>query len=369
VIAREAFWAGRRVLLTGQTGFKGAWLARWLVRLGAEVHGFGLAPHTRPDLFSRLRFPPGPLARLGDLRDRTALSRAVTESRPSVVIHMAAQALVRRSYREPLETVATNVDGTLRLLEALRADARVMAGLAAVLVVTTDKVYRNDNEGRAFRESDALGGHDPYSASKAAAEILTASWSNSFFAAAGIPLATARAGNVVGGGDFSEDRLVPDLWRAARAGRAAELRNPHATRPWQFVLDPLAGYLAYVAALAGPRGAALPRALNFGPRAGDSLTVAQAATRVLDGLGAASEWTRPPGAQPAEAATLTLDAGLAAKTLGWRARLPARAALDWAVEWYRGVDSGADPDDLTTAQLDRYEALEREKTPRETVLA
>jgi len=351
------FWRGRRVLLTGQTGFKGAWLARWLVRLGAEVHGFGLPPHTQPDLASRLRPSEQFVSRIGDIRDRAAVASAVADARPAIVIHMAAQALVRRSYREPVETVTTNVDGTVNLLAALRADDAAMAALSAILVVTTDKVYRNDGGGRAFSENDPLGGHDPYSASKAAAEILTASWADSFFASAGVKVATARAGNVVGGGDFSEDRLVPDLWRAARAGQAAGLRYPRATRPWQFVLDPLSGYLAYLEALCGPGGASLPRALNFGPRAGDILTVGQAATLVLDGLGAARGWTEDSGPRPLEAAALTLDAGLAERTLGWRARLPARAALRWAVEWYRGFDEGADPGRLTTAQIERYEAL------------
>jgi CDP-glucose 4,6-dehydratase len=347
------FWHGRRVLLTGQTGFKGAWLARWLGQLGAEVHGFGLPPETRPNLHSMLNLT----ACFGDIRDPATLADAVTKARPSVVIHMAAQALVRRSYRDPAGTVATNVTGTLHLLEALRATDAIMASLVAVLVVTTDKVYRNTNDGRAFSEADPLGGHDPYSASKAAAEILTACWAGSFFDAAGVPVATARAGNVVGGGDWSEDRLVPDLWRAVRCQETPELRHPGATRPWQWVLEPLAGYLAYIEALAGSGGAGVPRALNFGPAADDCLTVADAASRVLAGLGAAPEWTCPSGPQPVEAQTLMLDAGLAWRRLGWRTRLTAAEALDWSVEWYRAVDAGADPDGMTIAQIKRYEAL------------
>jgi CDP-glucose 4,6-dehydratase len=347
------FWPGRRVLLTGQTGFKGAWLARWLGLLGAEVHGCGLPPETQPNLHSLLNLT----ASLGDIRDPTVMAKAVAQSRPSVVIHMAAQALVRRSYRDPAGTVATNVIGTMHLLEALRTNDAIMASLACVLVVTTDKVYRNANEGRAFTEADPLGGHDPYSASKAAAEILTASWAGSFFDTAGVPIATARAGNVIGGGDWSEDRLVPDLWRAVHRNETPVLRNPGATRPWQWVLEPLAGYLGYVEALAGPDGASLPRALNFGPAAGDSLTVAEAAGRVLGGLGAAPGWICPSGPQPMEAQALLLDASLAWRTLGWRTRLTAAEALGWAIEWYQKVDAGADPDGMTTAQIKRYEAL------------
>jgi CDP-glucose 4,6-dehydratase len=351
------FWAGRRVFLTGQTGFKGAWLTSWLGRLGAEVHGFGLPPETDPNLYALLRPGPALVSRFGDIRDRAALAEAVAAARPSVVIHMAAQALVRRSYREPLATVETNVNGTINLLEALRGNEQVMASLAAVLVVTTDKVYSNANDGRAFNETDPLGGHDPYSASKAAAEILTACWAQSFFAATGVPVATARAGNVVGGGDWSEDRLVPDLWRAVRAGQSPVLRHPGATRPWQWVLEPLAGYLAYVQALAGTNGASLPRALNFGPPASDTLTVAEAAGLVLDGLGAAQGWTRAAGVQPVEAHSLTLDPGLAGRTLGWRTQLPAREALRWTVEWYRAVAAGEDAAHMTRTQIERYEAL------------
>jgi CDP-glucose 4,6-dehydratase len=204
------FWTGRRVLLTGQTGFKGAWLARWLGLLGADVFGFGLPPETQPNLHYLLNLT----SHIGDIRNPLAVADAVSQARPSVVIHMAAQALVRRSYRDPAGTVATNVTGTMNLLEALRANEAVMASLVAVLVVASDKVYRNFDDGRSFTEADPLGGYDPYSASKAAMEVLTASWADSFFAAVGVPVATARAGNVVGGGDWSEDRLVPDLWRA-----------------------------------------------------------------------------------------------------------------------------------------------------------
>ena len=269
----RAFWRDRRVLLTGHTGFKGAWLALWLERLGAQVFGLALPPTIpSPRGFPNWR-PRRSRSRIGDIRDAGVVARAVQEARPQIVIHMAAQALVRRSYRAPVETFATNVMGTAHLLDSLRG----AEGLQAVLVVTTDKVYRNDGNGHPFAEDDPLGGADPYSASKAAAEIVVASMATSFFGGKGV--ATARAGNVIGGGDWSEDRLIPDIWRAVKAGKPLRLRNPEATRPWQHVLDPLAGYLRYAERLAS--GADVPKALNFGPLPGDALTVAEIADAML----------------------------------------------------------------------------------------
>ncbi|RDI54842.1 CDP-glucose 4,6-dehydratase [Microvirga subterranea] len=352
-----SFWAGRRVLLTGHTGFKGSWLAFCLDRLGAEVFGFALTPETQPNLFTVLPRSQRLTSWIGDIQDEKALADAVETARPSIVIHMAAQALVRRSYRAPCDTVQANVTGTVNLLEALRGNDAVMAELDAILVVTTDKVYRNAESGQPFQENSPLGGHDPYSASKAAAEILTESWARSFFTPAGVPVATARAGNVVGGGDWSEDRLIPDLWRAVKAGETAVLRNPAATRPWQLVLEPLYGYLGYIEALTGPRGSKLPRALNFGPAAGDILTVSEASDIVLTGLGSKRGWALAEGAQPHEAAQLALDAGLAERTLGWRAKLDSREALRWSTEWYRAFDAGRDMANITSEQIDRYEAL------------
>lgn len=351
------FWKGRRVFLTGHTGFKGAWLAFWLGSLGAEVYGFALEPETQPNLFSLLHPIDGLTSCIGNIQDREAMAAALSSAKPSVVIHMAAQALVRRSYRDPYETLHSNVTGTINLLEALRADEAVMAGLVAVLVITTDKVYLNSGEDRPFTENDPLGGRDPYSASKAAAEILTSSWAQSFFTKAGVPVVTARAGNVVGGGDWSEDRLVPDLWRAAQAGEPVILRNPDAIRPWQFVLEPLSGYLTYLEALVEGCGRDLPRALNFGPSAGDVLTVADATAQVLSGLGSDRGWTLAQGAQPHEARLLTLDSALAEKTIGWRPKLSARDALQWTVEWYRSVEAGIPPRQITSEQIRRYETL------------
>lgn len=353
----RSFWNGRRVLLTGHTGFKGSWLVKWLEHLNAEVFGFALEPETDPNLFDTLKPFPNLTSVIGDLRDSAALARVVKQAKPSVVIHMGAQALVRRSYRNPRETFDVNVTGTMNVLEALRANEHAKGDLAAVLVVTTDKVYLNSGTGNAFREGDPLGGHDPYSASKAAAEMVTHSWAKSFFAASGTPVATARAGNVVGGGDWSVDRLVPDLWRAAHARATVTLRNPSATRPWQFVLDPLAGYLSYIETLAGSRGTDVPTAMNFGPEASDILTVAEASKIFLSSLGNPCEWRLTEGAQPHEAALLTLDATLAERTLGWTSKLNAREALRWTAEWYEAWSRGENMRRLTSEQIERYEAI------------
>lgn len=345
------FWRGRRVLLTGHTGFKGAWAALWLMRHGADVHGLSLVPEADPNLFDILGDWSAISSRIGDIRNRETMRQAVAEARPEVVIHMAAQALVRRSYREPAETFDTNVMGTVNLLDALRgAD-----GLQAVLIVTSDKVYENREDGHAMDESDRLGGDDPYSASKAAAEIVTVAMTRSFFEERGVPVATARSGNVIGGGDFSEDRLVPDLWRARQAGRPLVLRHPQATRPWQHVLDPVGGYLLYIEKLAAD--ACDRRALNFGPDNAETMTVATVAERMMGDLGMKDAWVQAEGKQPKEKQTLTLNAGLAAGAIGWRPALDMGRAAQWTADWYRAFDQGGDMRAFTLAQLEEYEKL------------
>jgi CDP-glucose 4,6-dehydratase len=345
------FWKNRRVLLTGHTGFKGAWTALWLNALGAEVHGFALPPETEPSLWSEIGGGLLVGETLADLADREALARAVAEARPQIVLHMAAQALVRRSYSDPVGTIAANALGTVHLLEALRGQP----GLEAVLVITTDKVYANNDTGRDFVEDDPLGGHDPYSASKAAAEILTRSYATSFFDAAGVPVATARAGNVVGGGDWSADRLVPDVYRAIETGRPLRLRAPEATRPWQHVIEPVAGYLAYAQALAGDPG--LPRALNFGPWPGAPMTVSQVAEALGTAFGEGAAWERDEGEHPPEMKLLSLDPSLARDSIGWRPRLDAAETIAWTARWYAQWRGGAPARGLCLDQIREYEAL------------
>jgi CDP-glucose 4,6-dehydratase len=347
----RAFWRNRRVLLTGHTGFKGAWLSLWLEQLGAEVFGLSLPPDTEPALYSLLQPMPGLRSQMGDIRDPAAVAAAVAEARPHIVIHMAAQSLVRRSYRFPVETVSTNVMGTVHLLDSLRAADE----LEAVLIVTTDKVYRNNGHRHRFSEDDPLGGTDPYSASKAAAEHLVTCMRASFFEPRGVAVATARAGNVIGGGDWSEDRLIPDVWRAVRSGEPLRLRNPQATRPWQHVLEPLSGYLAYAERLAS--GADLPAALNFGPPPGEVLTVAEVANAMFAAMHAAPCWMAPEQPQPEEAQFLEIDPALAMRSLGWRPRLAPSQALQWTAEWYRAVSSGGAPRQAALEQIRCYEAL------------
>ena len=353
MMPRAEFWRGRRVLLTGHTGFKGSWASLWLERLGAEVAGYALAADQTPDLFSKLAPFAGASSTIGDLAHFDRLAAAARDFRPQVVLHMAAQPLVRRSYRAPRETFATNVQGTANLLDAVRD----LDGVEAVLAVTTDKVYAIDGVDRPFVEGDRLGGHDPYSASKAAAEIVVASYAASFFEPAGIPLASARAGNVVGGGDWSEDRLIPDIWRAMHEGRTLELRYPGATRPWQHVLEPVAGYLLLLEALVG-NPAATPRALNFGPAPGAAeVSVAHVAEAFARELGHDRPWAQAPGEHRHETRALALDASAAIAALGWRPRLNAAQTLAWTADWYRGYDTGRDARALTLAQIETYEAL------------
>ena len=350
VAVSPAFWRGQRVLLTGHTGFKGAWAAIWLSRLGVEVTGLALPPDQQPSLYGlagvrRLLHAE----HLIDLRDLPAVRAAVGAQPCDLVLHMAAQPIVRAAIEDPVGTFATNVMGTAHLLQALREQAAPRA----VLVVTTDKVYANAEAGRAFAEGDALGGKDPYSGSKAAAELVTASFAQSYFARAGVPVATARGGNVIGGGDFSRDRLAADIVRAARAGEPVVLRHPEATRPWQHVLDCLAGYLTYLQALA--QDPATPRALNFGPRPGGAeVTVGELATLGVEALGA-PPWRHEPDPQSIEARALAIDASLAARALGFTSRLAAPEAVAATMAWHRRQAAGEDALGLCREAIEGYE--------------
>jgi len=349
---KPAFWRGKRVLLSGHTGFKGGWLALWLHRMGANVSGLALAPDTTPSLYDLARISelvPGGIA---DLRDEARVTAIVAATRPEIVLHLAAQPLVGRSVHEPRATFAANVMGTVNLLEAIReSDVKPQA----VLVVTTDKVYENPETGAAFVESDPLGGHDPYSASKAATEIVVASYARTYFARAGVPVATARGGNVIGGGDFSGDRIVPDVVRAMLAGKPVVLRNPHATRPWQHVLDCLAGYLAYTEALAGgDSGSSVPLALNFGPDPTQPLAVAALVDALQAALGARTGWRAHDGEKPHEMQALALDSSRARHLLGWHDRLLGTAALDATASWYQAWRQGQDARSITLREIDGY---------------
>jgi CDP-glucose 4,6-dehydratase len=350
VAVSAAFWRGKRVLVTGHTGFKGAWAAIWLSRMGAQVTGLALPPDQEPSLFHLAGVERRIASRLVDLRNADAVRAELSEKAFDLVLHMAAQPIVRAAIEDPITTFETNVMGTAHLLQALREQP----ALKAVLVVTTDKVYANAETGRAFVETDALGGKDPYSGSKAAAEIVTASFAKSYFDRAGVPVATARGGNVIGGGDFSRDRLVADIVRAARAGETVVLRHPEATRPWQHVLDCLAGYFTYLQALAEGRDA--PRALNFGPRPGGAeVTVGELATLGVEALGA-SPWRHDPDPDSLEARALAIDATRAAETLGFASRLEAPAAVALTMDWYRRQAAGEDALALCLEEIEGYEA-------------
>lgn len=346
------FWRGKRVLLTGHTGFKGAWASLWLSRLGADVTGLSLAPETEPNLYTLASVQQDARSCLIDLRNRDAVRQCVRDADPEIVLHMAAQPLVRRSYAEPVENFSTNVLGTVHLLDALRG----CEDLDTVLVVTTDKVYENAERGVAFVEEDPLGGHDPYAASKAAAEIVVASYARSFFAERGVKMATARGGNVIGGGDFSEDRIIPDIWRAARAGEPLVLRSPNAARPWQHVLDCLSGYFAYARGLS--EGHVTATSLNFGPASdAEQLRVADLAEAVQVALGVGDAWELASSAGPHEMSALSIDSSRARALLGWNDRVAGSHCVEWLADWYRALNRSENMRDFTLSQISAYEAL------------
>jgi CDP-glucose 4,6-dehydratase len=348
------FWKGRRVLVTGHTGFKGSWLSLWLQSAGAEVTGYALPPPTDPSLFESAAVGRGMRSMLGDIRDPDSFEHAFDASAAEIVFHLAAQPLVRASYADPVGTWATNVMGTVHLLEAVRRHPSVRA----VVNVTSDKCYENREWDRAYREEDPLGGRDPYSSSKAGAEIVTSAWRRSFFGGNGAPaIATARAGNTIGGGDWAMDRLVPDVLEAFRAGRAVKIRNPDAVRPWQHVLDAVGGYLLLAERLR--EEGAFAEAWNFGPDGGDVRTVRSVVERLVALWGGGARWEPDPdrAAQPPEAGLLQLDSAKARARLGWAPRLALDEGLAWTAEWHRGYARGADMGPATAAQIERWERL------------
>ncbi len=344
-----SFWRGRRVLLTGHTGFKGAWLALWLRRLGAEVTGLALEASS-PSLYRLADVDAVVAGRIVDLRDAGAVAATVRAARPEIVLHLAAQALVRASYRDPLATFATNTMGTAHLLDALRG----LEGVRVAVVVTTDKVYLNRERMEPYREEDTLGGHDPYSASKAAAEIVAASYRSAFLEGQGIALATARAGNVIGGGDWSDDRLIPDAVRAWQSGTTLVVRRPEAIRPWQHVLDPLAGYLRLAESLW--HRPALAGAYNFGPRADEAASVGEVVAIARAAYGSGDWRAETEAAGPHEAGRLTLAIDRARDVLSVEPRWALPEAVQRTMLWYRRLADGASARALCEADIADHEA-------------
>ncbi len=345
-----SFWQGKRIFLSGHTGFKGSWLALWLQQMGAQVTGYALTPATTPNLFTVAGVAAGMTSLMADIREAEPLRQTLSEAQPEIVFHLAAQALVGESYQDPLGTYATNVQGTANLLEAVRHAGSVKA----VVVVTSDKCYENREWPWPYRENEALGGHDPYSSSKACAELVTAAYRKSFLASAKIAVATARAGNVIGGGDWSPSRLVPDLLKAFAAKEPALLRRPHSVRPWQHVLEPLAGYLMLAQHI--HRDPTHAPAWNFGPAEHDHLTAGAIAEQLSLTWGETASWITDAHDSPHEAGLLRLDSSLAHQQLGWAPRWPLATALNATTAWHKAWLSNADMRQFTLTQINQYTA-------------
>ncbi|CAE6795222.1 CDP-glucose 4,6-dehydratase [Paraburkholderia nemoris] len=349
-----SFWQGKRIFLTGHTGFKGSWTTLWLHALGAKVTGYSLAPETSPNLFSLARVSDGVDSVIGDIRNREQLLNAVKAAKPEIVIHMAAQPLVRESYVNPVETYETNVLGTVHLLDAIRQ----VPGVRSVVIVTTDKCYENREWEWGYRENEAMGGYDPYSSSKGCAELVTAAYRNSFFNPAtysehGVAVASARAGNVIGGGDWAADRLIPDIIRAITNGETVNIRNPHAIRPWQHVLEPLSGYLVLAEKLF-TEGTRYAEAWNFGPNDSDAQPVQAIVERLTSQWGDNARWALDGGDHPHEATFLKLECSKAHTRLGWRPRWDLGHTLDNIVAWYKAAGRHEDMRAVTLAQINEY---------------
>ncbi len=349
-----AFWYRKRVFLTGHTGFKGGWLSLWLQQLGAQVTGYALPPPSQPSLFELARVAEGVTSVIGDIRDSARLTAAMRTAEPEIVIHMAAQPLVRRSYVDPVETYSTNVMGTVHLLEAVRQCSSVRA----VVNVTTDKCYENKEWVWPYRENEPMGGYDPYSNSKGCAELVSSAYRNSFFPPAiysqhGVALATARAGNVIGGGDWAADRLIPDILGAFATGKPAIIRSPHAIRPWQHVLEPLSGYLTLAQRLV-EGGSKYGEAYNFGPLSEDARPVQWIVEQLCDLWGRGASWEVDACSHPHEANYLKLDISKAAHRLAWHPCLHLHEALEMTVAWSAGQRRGDDVRALSLGQIDTY---------------
>ena len=359
MVIGKKFWDGKRVLVTGHTGFKGGWLSLWLASMGAHVMGYSLPASSQPCLWKYAEGHPGIDSTIADVRNLDALVGTVKVFRPEIVLHMAAQALVRASYEDPVGTYATNVMGTVHLLEAVRRTP----GIRAVVIVTSDKCYENREWIWGYRESESMGGRDPYSSSKGCAELVTEAYRSSFFGEGGsASIATARAGNVIGGGDWATDRLVPDIIRAVTVGKSVRVRNPNACRPWQHVLEPLSGYLRLAECLyESPDDHT--GAWNFGPTEEDAVSVEKIVATISRLWSPTTRWEVDRTPHVHEANALKLDSSKARSRLGWRPRLGLASALEWTVEWYKTHAQGQDAKALTIAQINRYMELTQTDEP------
>lgn len=354
VMQSTTFWRGKKVLVTGHTGFKGSWLTLWLQALGAKVTGYALAPDTTPNLFELARVADGIDSVISDIRDRHAVLNAMKAASPEIVIHMAAQPLVRESYATPVETYETNVMGTVHVLEAVRH----VPGVKSVVIVTTDKCYENHEWEWGYRENEAMGGYDPYSSSKGCAELVTAAYWRSFFnpstyATHGVAIASARAGNVIGGGDWATDRLIPDIMRAIMREERVRIRSPHAIRPWQHVLEPLSGYLLLAEKLYSEQSR-YAEAWNFGPNDADARPVQAIVERLTSQWGDGASWALDGDEHPHEATFLKLDCSKARNRLGWQPRWNLERALDEIVAWYKAAARQEDMRAVTLEQIDQF---------------
>ena len=345
-----AFWKNKSVFLTGHTGFKGSWLSIWLSSMGAKVTGYALAPNTTPNLFDVLAIDSLiEKSHIADIRDLATLQKSMSEAKSDIVIHMAAQPLVRYSYANPVETYATNVMGTVHVLES----TRTLESVRATVVVTTDKCYENREREAGYREDEAMGGFDPYSSSKGCAELVTSAYRQSYFSKSVNHLASARAGNVIGGGDWSQDRLIPDAIKAFEANKSLMIRNPLATRPWQHVLEPLSGYLILAQALY-EQGAAYASAWNFGPRDDDNRTVQEVVNLLISSWGNSARWEKEGSEQPHEAHLLKLDCSKAHTQLGWTPKWSLELAMQNIVQWQKAFQTKENMQAVSLAQINQY---------------
>ena len=352
-----SFWQGKKVLVTGHTGFKGSWLSLWLQAMGAEVTGYALAPPTSPSLFEVAEVGSGMTSIIGDIRDLDKLQAVFAEHQTEIVIHMAAQPLVRYSYQNPVETYSTNVMGTVNLLEAVRNTT----GVKAVVNITTDKCYENREWAWGYRENEPMGGYDPYSNSKGCAELVSAAYRSSFFnadsyAQHGVALATVRAGNVIGGGDWAQDRLIPDILAAFEQNKLVDIRNPHAIRPWQHVMEPLRGYLTLAEHLY-EQGSSFAEAWNFGPNEEDAKPVGWIVEQMAALWGNEAQWQIDTGVHPHEAHYLKLDISKARSRLDWHPAIRLNDALKLIIDWSKQRQAGANVRQLTLAQINSYQTL------------